>query len=49
MSPKPDQTITKHFASLQDTRMDRTKLLSLEAILAIALCAIMCGADGRGR
>ena len=45
MSPKPGQTITKHFASLHDPRVDRTKLHSLEAILVIAICAIICGAD----
>jgi len=45
MSPKPGQTITKHFVSLQDPRIDRTKLHSLEAILVIAICAIICGAD----
>lgn len=45
MSPKPGQTITKHFASLQDPRIERTQLHSLEAILVIALCAVICGAD----
>lgn len=45
MSPKPGQTITKHFAALPDPRIDRTKLHSLEAILVIAICAIICGAD----
>ncbi len=45
MSPKPGQTISKHFASLKDPRVDRTKLHSLEAILVIAICAILCGAD----
>ncbi len=45
MSPKPGQTITQHFAALQDPRIDRTKHHSLEAILVIAICAIICGAD----
>lgn len=45
MSPKPGQTITKHFAALPDPRIDHTKLHSLEAILVIAICAIICGAD----
>jgi predicted transposase YbfD/YdcC len=45
MSPKPGQTITKHFASLQDPRVDRTKLHQLQDILVIAICAILCGAD----
>jgi predicted transposase YbfD/YdcC len=45
MSPKPGQSITKHFATLPDPRIDRTKSHSLEAILVIAICAIICGAD----
>lgn len=45
MSPRPGQTITKHFASLQDPRIERTKLHALEAILVIAICATICGAD----
>lgn len=45
MSPKPGQTITKHFATLKDPRVDRTKHHSLEALLTIAICAIVCGAD----
>jgi predicted transposase YbfD/YdcC len=45
MSPKPGQTITKHFAALPDPRIERTKLHALEAILVIAICAIICGAD----
>ena len=34
------------FAELEDPRMDRTKKHSLGDILAIAICAIICGADG---
>jgi DDE_Tnp_1-associated len=45
MSPKPGQPITKHFASLQDPRVERTKLHKLQDILVIAICAILCGAD----
>lgn len=45
MSYKPHQTITKHFGSLQDPRVDRTKLHSLQDILVIAMCAIICGAN----
>ncbi len=45
MSPKPGQPITKHFASLPDPRIDRTKLHQLQDILVIAICAIICGAD----
>ena len=45
MSPKPGQTIPKHFASLQDPRINHTKRHSLEAILVFALWATICGAD----
>ncbi len=45
MSPKPGLSIAKHFAALPDPRIDRTKLHSLEAILVMAICAIICGAD----
>ncbi len=34
------------FAALEDPRVERTKWHSLEAIVAIALCATICGADG---
>ncbi len=34
-----------HFASLPDPRIERTKQYPLIEILAIALCAILCGAD----
>ncbi len=45
MSSKPGQSITKHFTTLPDPRIDRTKSHSLEAILVIAICASICGAD----
>jgi len=34
------------FSELQDPRMDRTKKHNLQDILAIAICAAICGADG---
>jgi predicted transposase YbfD/YdcC len=44
--PAPaDRSITHHFASLTDPRVDRTKEHKLLDILAIAICAIICGAD----
>lgn len=46
MSPKPGQTITKHFASLPDPRGGNALQHALGDILVIALCAIICGADG---
>lgn len=39
-------TIVKHFGKLEDPRIDRTKLHSLTDILAIAICAVICDADG---
>jgi predicted transposase YbfD/YdcC len=45
MPPQPAQPITKHFASLPDPRIERTKLHQLQDILVIAICAIICGAD----
>lgn len=46
MSPKPGQTITKHFASLRDPRTGNALLHLFGDILVIALCASICGADG---
>jgi predicted transposase YbfD/YdcC len=39
-------TITKHFGKLEDPRVDRTKLHLLSDILTIAICAVICDADG---
>jgi predicted transposase YbfD/YdcC len=38
-------TIKEQFGDLKDPRINRQKLHSLEAILTIALCALLCGAD----
>lgn len=38
-------SINKHFANLEDPRIDRTKLHKLLDILVIAICAVICGAD----
>jgi len=35
-----------YFTDIMDPRVERTKLHKLEDILAIAICAIICGADG---
>jgi predicted transposase YbfD/YdcC len=45
MSENPHATIAEHFASLEDPRVDRTKLHPLINILVIALCGVICGAD----
>jgi hypothetical protein len=46
MAPTPaDLSLSRHFAALEDPRIERTKLHSLLDILTIALCAVICGAD----
>ncbi len=45
MNNQPTASITEHFASLQDPRIERTKLHQLLDILVIAICAVICGAD----
>lgn len=39
-------SIEHHFGDLQDPRIDRTKRHKLLDIVVIAICAIICGADG---
>jgi len=38
-------TIEEHFGSITDPRIERTKLHKLIDILAIAICAAICGCD----
>jgi predicted transposase YbfD/YdcC len=38
-------SLVKHFAALEDPRVERTKLHPLVSILVIALCAVICGAE----
>ena len=38
--------LLRAFARLEDPRMDRTKRHELSDILTIAICAVICGADG---
>ncbi|CBJ90996.1 conserved hypothetical protein [Xenorhabdus nematophila ATCC 19061] len=38
--------LLQHLASLEDPRVQRTQLHSLENILTIAICAVICGAEG---
>ena len=35
-----------HFASLEDPRVERTKLHALMDIVALTICGVVCGADG---
>jgi hypothetical protein len=46
MTPKPLEVIEEHFRQVKDPRMDRTKDHKRIDILVIAICAIICGAEG---
>ncbi len=41
-----DCSIRTHFADLKDPRMERTRHHNLMDILVIAICAVICGAEG---
>jgi predicted transposase YbfD/YdcC len=43
---KPSACLLDHLAHLTDPRLDRTKRHYLLDILVIAICAVICGADG---
>jgi predicted transposase YbfD/YdcC len=45
MAPEPDRALIRHFATLHDPRVERTKLHPLENVLTIAICAVICGAE----
>jgi hypothetical protein len=45
MIPSFDDTILKHFSTLEDPRIDRTKQHLLGDIVAIAILAVLGGAD----
>ena len=45
MAQPPQATILDHFAELDDPRVERTRRHKLVDILAIAICATICGAD----
>jgi predicted transposase YbfD/YdcC len=42
----PALAIQTHFAALEDPRIDRTRLHNLMDIVIIAICAVICGAEG---
>ena len=46
MKIKPKITIFDHFTNLPDPRVERTKQHLLIDIITIAICAVICGADG---
>ena len=45
MAQPPKATILDHFADLDDPRVERTRRHKLVDIIAIAICATICGAD----
>jgi predicted transposase YbfD/YdcC len=45
MDPASHLTLADHFASLDDPRIERTKLHPLLSIITIALCAVIAGAE----
>ena len=45
MECAPETSISRHFASLTDPRVERTREHRLVEIVTIALCAVLCGAD----
>ncbi len=46
MSERPRTSISEHFEALTDPRRDHTKAHALLDVVAIPLCAVICGADG---
>jgi predicted transposase YbfD/YdcC len=46
MTTSPSAPLLDHFASLDDPRVERTKLHPLLSIIAIATCAVISGAEG---
>jgi predicted transposase YbfD/YdcC len=46
MPKKPLEAIEEHFGKVNDPRKDRTKDHKLIDIIVIAICAVICGAEG---
>jgi len=46
MPQKPLEAIEEHFGKVTDPRINRTKEHKLIDIIAIAICAVICGAEG---
>lgn len=42
----PTSTIIEHFDTLEDPRIERTKLHPLLDIITLTICAVICGAEG---
>lgn len=46
MPKKPLEAIEEHFSKVSDPRVERTKEHKLIDLIAIAICAVICGAEG---
>ncbi len=46
MSEKPLEKIEEHFSRVHDPRIERSKEHKLIDIISIAICAVLCGAEG---
>lgn len=46
MSKKPLEAIEEHFSKVTDPRVERTRGHKLMDIIAIAICGVICGAEG---
>ena len=46
MKLKPRYSIEEHFCDIKDIRIERGKKHKLIDIITIAICAVVCGADG---
>ena len=46
MSVNPTASLVEHLADLEDPRSDSGKRHLLLDIIVIAICAVICGADG---
>jgi hypothetical protein len=46
MGKKPLEAIEEHFSKVNDPRIDRTREHKLIDIIGIAICAVICGAEG---
>jgi hypothetical protein len=46
MLKKPLEAFGEHFSKVNDPRKDRTKDRKLIDIIVIAICAVICGAEG---
>jgi predicted transposase YbfD/YdcC len=46
MKIKPKITIADHFSAIDDPRIERSKQHKLIDIITIAICAVICGAEG---